>query len=153
MKIVFVVVGKTVEKEVTALVDKYLNRIRRCEVSFKVVSNIKNRLPQEEQKLNECRQILKHIGRDDFVVLLDDKGKEFDSVSFANWLGKREMVVRTMVFVVGGAYGFSQEMYDRADFQLSLSKMTFSHQIIRAIFAEQLYRAFSIIEGLPYHHE
>ena len=153
MKITLVFVGKTVQQEVSSLTDDYISRIKGTDVSVKIVPNLKKKYPIEIQKTEEGREILKTVDKDDYVVLLDDKGKVFSSLDFASWLEKRQIHNRSIVFVVGGAYGFSQEMYQRADFKLSLSAMTFSHQIIRAIFAEQLYRAFSIIKGLPYHHE
>ena len=153
MKITLVFVGKTVQQEVSSLTDDYISRIKGTDVSVKIVPNLKKKYPIEIQKTEEGREILKTVDKDDYVVLLDDKGKVFSSLEFASWLEKRQIYSRSIVFVVGGAYGFSQEMYQRADFKLSLSAMTFSHQIIRAIFAEQLYRAFSIIKGLPYHHE
>ena len=153
MKITLVFVGKTVQQEVSSLTDDYISRIKGTDVSVKIVPNLKKKYPIDIQKTEEGREILKTVDKDDYVVLLDDKGKVFSSLDFASWLEKRQIHNRSIVFVVGGAYGFSQEMYQRADFKLSLSAMTFSHQIIRAIFAEQLYRAFSIIKGLPYHHE
>ena len=153
MKITLVFVGKTVQQEVSSLTDDYISRIKGTDVSVKIVPNLKKKYPIEIQKTEEGRDILKTVDKDDYVVLLDDKGKVFSSLEFASWLEKRQIHSRSIVFVVGGAYGFSQEMYERADFKLSLSAMTFSHQIIRAIVAEQLYRAFSIIKGLPYHHE
>lgn len=153
MKITLIFVGKTVSSEISHIVDDYINRLRNKDVSIKIVPNLKKKYPMETQKVEECREILRLVRPDDFLVLLDDKGKSFTSLEFASWLERRQMEPRNLIFVVGGAYGFSDAMYSRADFQLSLSKMTFSHQIIRAIFAEQLYRAVSIIAGLPYHHE
>ncbi len=153
MKTTLIFVGKTVSSEISHIVDEYVNRLRDKDIAIKIVPNIKKKYPVETQKIEECREVLKLVRPDDFLVLLDDKGKSFTSLEFASWLERRQMEPRNMIFVVGGAYGFSDEMYRRADFRLSLSKMTFSHQIVRAIFAEQLYRAFSIIGGLPYHHE
>lgn len=153
MKVTIIWVGKTVVNEIEALTADYIKRIKRCSVTIKTIPNIKKNYPADIQKTEECKEILKHIKNDDFVVLLDDKGKSFTSLEFAAWIDKHQMNIKSMVFVIGGAYGFSAEMYDRANQKLSLSKMTFSHQIIRAIFAEQLYRAFSIIDNSPYHHE
>ena len=97
--------------------------------------------------------ILKALGDRDFVVLLDESGKEMDSIQFADFLDrKHQEALKSIVFIVGGAYGFSSEVYDRGNMQLSLSKMTFSHQVIPLFFIEQLYRAFTIIRGTPYHH-
>lgn len=153
MKITLIFVGKTTSKEVEALFSEYISRIKRHEVSTKIIPYIKKKLPREQQKEAEGALILRELRDDDFLILLDEKGKEFTSVEFATWLEKREMQPQGLVFVVGGAYGFSSEVYARSNFKVSLSQMTFSHQLIRAIFAEQLYRAVSIIEGLPYHHE
>ena len=109
---------------------------------------------KDQIKIKEGTLILKNIRPDDEVILLDEHGREFRSVEFASFLRERtDYASRDMVFVIGGAYGFSQEVYQRANSKISLSKMTFSHQMVRAIFAEQLYRAFTIIRGEPYHHE
>ena len=97
--------------------------------------------------------ILKEIQTADTVVLLDEHGKEFRSVDYADWLQKKQNTAKRLVFVIGGAYGFSKAVYDRANEKISLSKMTFSHQMVRLIFVEQLYRACTIIKGEPYHHE
>ena len=97
--------------------------------------------------------ILKEIQTSDTVVLLDEHGKEFRSVEYAAWLQKKQNTAKRLVFVIGGPYGFSKAVYDRANEKISLSKMTFSHQMVRLIFVEQLYRACSIIKGEPYHHE
>jgi 23S rRNA (pseudouridine1915-N3)-methyltransferase len=95
----------------------------------------------------------KYIDKTDHVILLDDKGKKFTSEQFAQFVqNKQDTSIKTLVFLVGGAYGFSQKIYDRADGKLSLSDMTFSHQIIRPIFLEQIYRAYTIMKGIPYHH-
>jgi len=107
----------------------------------------------ETIKKNEGELLLKKITPTDFIILLDEKGKEYSSVEFANFISKKSVHESSLTFVIGGAYGFSNEVYERANAKLSLSKMTFSHQLIRLIFAEQLYRAFTIIKGEPYHHE
>ncbi len=109
---------------------------------------------QSKMKEKEGEAILKKINPGDYLILLDDKGKEFSSTQFASYLeGLFNQSLKNIVFVVGGAYGFSEAVYKRANAKLSLSKMTFSHQIIRVIFYEQLYRAFTIINKEPYHHE
>jgi 23S rRNA (pseudouridine1915-N3)-methyltransferase len=106
------------------------------------------------QKQKEGELILKKISTSDFFVLLDDKGVEFTSLKFSNWIQKRmNSGLKQLVFVVGGPYGFSEAVYKRVNQKVSLSKMTFSHQMIRLLFTEQLYRAFSILNNLPYHHE
>ena len=153
MKITLIFVGKTAFSEVDSMLKDYIGRIKRHSIDIRIVPYIKKKLSPEQQKVEEGSMILKEIKPDDFVVLLDDKGRELTSLEFASWIEKRQMQPQGLVFVVGGAYGFSEDVYSRGNMQLSLSRMTFSHQIIRAIFAEQLYRAFSIIEGLPYHHE
>ena len=109
--------------------------------------------PEAQQKTTEGELILKQIQPSDTVVLLDEHGKEFRSIEFAKWLEQKRNTARRLVFVVGGPYGFSPEVYARANEQLSLSKMTFSHQMIRLVFTEQIYRACTIIKGEPYHHE
>ena len=122
-------------------------------VDFSDIKNGKS-LNREEFKKREAQQFLKKIESTDFVVLLDENGKNKSSIEFANWISSRiDLPNQTVVFVVGGAFGFDKELYERAQLQLSLSKMTFSHQMVRMIFLEQLYRAFTILKGEPYHHE
>lgn len=153
MKIKILFVGKTVDYRITSIVDDYLKRIKNIDITVKIVPGAKKKYSVEVQKSEEGRSILSFIDDSEFVAILDDKGDSFTSRQFAEWLERRQTASRNITFVVGGAYGFSNEVYDRADSRISLSKMTFSHQIVRAIFAEQLYRAFTIIAGLPYHHE
>ena len=153
MKIKILFVGKTVDDRITSIVDDYLKRIKNIDITVKIVPGAKKKYSVEVQKSEEGRSILNFIDDSEFVAILDDKGDSFTSRQFAEWLERRQTASRNITFVVGGAYGFSNEVYDRADSRISLSKMTFSHQIVRAIFAEQLYRAFTIIAGLPYHHE
>lgn len=153
MKIKILFVGKTVDDRITSIVDDYLKRIKNIDITIKIVPCAKKKYSVEVQKSEESRSILSFIDDSEFVAILDDKGDSFTSRQFAEWLERRQTASRNITFVVGGAYGFSNEIYDRADSRISLSKMTFSHQIVRAIFAEQLYRAFTIIAGLPYHHE
>ena len=153
MKIKILFVGKTVDDRISGIVDDYLKRMKNIDITVKIVPGAKKKYSVEVQKSEEGRSILSFIDDSDFVAILDDKGDSFTSMQFAEWLERRQTASRNITFVVGGAYGFSNEVYDRADSRISLSKMTFSHQIVRAIFAEQLYRAFTIIAGLPYHHE
>lgn len=153
MKIKILFVGKTVDDRIAGIVDEYLKRMKNIDITVKIVPGAKKKYSVEVQKSEEGRSILSFIDDSDFVAILDDKGDSFTSRQFAEWLERRQTASRNITFVVGGAYGFSNEVYDRADSRISLSKMTFSHQIVRAIFAEQLYRAFTIIAGLPYHHE
>ena len=153
MKIKILFVGKTVDDRITSIVDEYLKRMKNIDITVKIVPCAKKKYSVEVQKSEEGRSILSFIDDSEFVAILDDKGDSFTSRQFAEWLERRQTASHNITFVVGGAYGFSNEVYDRADSRISLSKMTFSHQIVRAIFAEQLYRAFTIIAGLPYHHE
>lgn len=157
MTIDLIVVGKTDMAEVDALVREYSKRVN-FSVKFGItyLADIKStkKLSEKQQKTLEGENILKQIETGDFVVLLDEHGQEFRSIEFAQWMQKRmNSGIKRLVFVIGGPYGFSPEVYMRADGKISLSKMTYSHQIVRAIFTEQLYRAFSIIKGEPYHHE
>jgi 23S rRNA (pseudouridine1915-N3)-methyltransferase len=157
-----IVVGKTDSPEVAALVADYSRRISR-KVRFGVVMLPDVRRTARTAPASVARAegevLLRQFGADDYVVLLDDKGAQYDSREFAAWLGRRLSGegptggVRRLVFVIGGAYGFSGEVRARAAESLSLSRMTFSHQIVRAIFTEQLYRALTILHGEPYHHE
>jgi len=157
MKIALVQTGKTTDKDVAGIADLYLSRIRKY-TSFEVItlSEVKNsgNLTVLEQKIKEGKKLIKSLSNDDYVVLLDEKGKEFRTVEFSGWMEKTFMISRKrIVFVIGGPWGFSEEVYYRADFRMSLSKMTFPHQLVRLLFLEQLYRVFTIIRGEPYHHE
>ena len=157
MKITLLTVGKTDVKWVKEGLDLYVSRLVHY-VPFQVreIPELKNvsALSREQVKAREGALVLKALRPTDEVVLLDEGGREFRSTDFAGWLEERvSRGTRDLVFVIGGAYGFSPEVYSRADSKLSLSKMTFSHQMVRTIFAEQLYRAFTILRGEPYHHE
>lgn len=157
MKITLLTVGKTDRDWVRQGLEIYLSRLRHY-INFSIVEipELKNvsAFTKDQIKIKEGTLILKNIRPDDEVILLDEHGREFRSVELASFLRERtDYASRDMVFVIGGAYGFSQEVYQRANSKISLSKMTFSHQMVRAIFAEQLYRAFTIIRGEPYHHE
>ena len=156
MKTELILVGRTVGKEFQHLIDDYAERITHyMPFSITVIPELKSTksLSEEQQKTAEGELILKQIQPSDTVVLLDEHGKEFRSIEFAKWLEQKRNTARRLVFVVGGPYGFSPEVYARANEQLSLSKMTFSHQMIRLVFTEQIYRACTIIKGEPYHHE
>ncbi len=157
MKITLLTVGKTDIKWVDEGLEVYSSRLRHY-IGFEIreIPELKNAsaLSREQIKSTEGKAILKNVKDSDEVILLDERGREFRSVEFASFLEKKmTLSTRDMVFVIGGAYGFSAEVYERADFQMSLSKMTFSHQMVRTIFVEQLYRAFTIIKGEAYHHE
>ena len=157
MNFELIVVGKTDMREVAALVDMYSKRINHyAKFAITYLPDLRNtkNLSEEQQKVAEGEMLLKDITTGDYVVLLDEAGEEMRSVAFAQWLQKRmNSGVRRLVLMIGGPYGFSEAVYARANTKISLSKMTFSHQIVRAIFAEQLYRAFTILHNEPYHHE
>lgn len=157
MTIELIVIGKTDSKEVAALVENYLKRVNHyCRFALTTLPDVKNTksLTIKQQRTLEGEALLRQFADGDYVVLLDEKGTEMRSVEFAYWLQKRmNSGVKRLVLVIGGPYGFSEAVYNRADGLLSLSRMTFSHQIVRAIFAEQIYRAFTILSNEPYHHE
>ena len=157
MNIEFIVVGKTDMREVEALVDMYAKRINRyVRFATTTIADVRNtkKLSVVEQKRIEGEAIIKQLTDTDYVMLLDEHGLELRSIEFADLMQRRMASgTKRLVFIIGGPYGFSDALYQRADAKLSLSKMTFSHQIVRAIFTEQLYRAFTIINHEPYHHE
>ena len=157
MKIKLIVVGKTNVKYLLEAENEYQQRLKHYvkfeEVILADIKNAKN-LSHQELSRREGELIVSKIDKNDEVILLDDKGKEFTSLNFSQFLNQKMIQsTRCLTFVVGGAYGFSPELYDRANTKISLSKMTFSHQMVRMIFKEQLYRAFTIIKGEKYHHE
>ena len=157
MKITLLTVGKTTNPHLIKLQEEYQNRLK-FYITFElvVIPELKNTksLSIPEQVEKEADLILKQIELNDKVVLLDEKGKQFTSVGFSEYIAKKIMAShKRMIFVVGGPYGFSERVYQRANNKISLSTMTFSHQMIRLIFIEQLYRAFTILKGEPYHHE
>ena len=157
MNIELIVVGKTDMKEVEALVAMYSKRLNHyVKFAITTLADVRNtrKLSEAEQKRLEGEQILKLITDADHLMLLDEHGAELRSIEFADMLQRRMSAgIKRLVFVIGGPYGFSDAVYQRANSKLSLSKMTFSHQIVRAIFTEQLYRAFTILKNEPYHHE
>lgn len=157
MDILLLSVGKTSTKFIREGIDEYNSRLKHY-VNFKqdYISDIRNtrKLSEAQQKDAEGRLILDSLNPSDFVVLLDEHGKEFRSLEFAEWIEKRMAAgYKRIVFIVGGPYGFSQAVYERADSKLSLSKLTFPHELVRLFFIEQLYRAFTILRHEPYHHE
>ena len=157
MKVTLILVGKTVNRHFVDLVDDYASRLKHyinCDIfTIPELKNTKN-LSVEQQKQQEGELILKQLQAGDHVVLLDEHGKELRSVEFSSYMEqKMQTVSKRLVFVIGGPYGFSPDVYERANGKLSLSKMTFSHQMVRLIFVEQLYRAMTIMRGEPYHHE
>ena len=157
MKVMFLVVGRTVNKHITTLITEYADRVKHyIPFDMEVIPELKNTkaLTPEQQKEREGELIQKQLRDGDYVVLLDEGGKEFRSIEFAAYMQKKQsQVARRLVFIVGGPYGFSPAIYDLAREKVSLSKMTFSHQMVRLFFVEQLYRAMTILRGEPYHHE
>ena len=156
MKTELIQIGKTVNKHFVAVINDYCERILHyMPFTVTTIPDLKNTksLSEAQQKEREGELILKALQPSDTVVLLDERGTEFRSIEFASWLERQQHTARRLVFVIGGPYGFSFAVYSRADQMLSLSKMTFSHQMIRMTFCEQIYRACTIIRGEPYHHE
>lgn len=157
MNILLICIGKTDEKPIEELVQKYEKRLpaywnyQRIEIPD--VKNRKN-LSESQQKEKEAALILEKTDASDFIILLDENGKQMNSMEFAEDINQRmNQSVKRLVYVIGGPYGFAPEIYQRANARLSLSKMTFTHQMVRLFFTEQLYRAFTIFQGKPYHHE
>lgn len=157
MKLILLVIGKTTDKHVQALIDDYTKRLSHyVPFALDVIPELRNTkaLTPEQQKVQEAELIRKQLQAGDHVVLLDEHGAERRSVVFAEWLGKRMAAgPRRIVFIVGGPYGFDDSIHALAAEEVSLSQMTFSHQLIRVLFTEQLYRACTILRGEPYHHE
>ena len=156
MKTELILVGKTNDKHFQAGIDDYVGRVGHyMPFSITVIPELKNTksLSAEQQKEREGELILKLLQPSDHLVLLDEHGKEYRSVEFAEWMERKQQAVRRLVFCIGGPYGFSKAVYERANEKISLSKMTFSHQMVRLVFTEQVYRACTIIKGEPYHHE
>ncbi|MCD8176361.1 MAG: 23S rRNA (pseudouridine(1915)-N(3))-methyltransferase RlmH [Tannerellaceae bacterium] len=157
MKITLLVIGKTDAGYFNEGIKEYQKRlIHYIPYEMEVIPDLKNtkNMSVDQQKEKEGELILKMLQPGDYCVLLDDKGKEFTSMQFATWIEKKMHTVgKRLVFIVGGPYGFSEAVYKVAKEKISLSKMTFSHQMIRLIFTEQLYRAMTILNNEPYHHE
>ena len=156
MRVTLLTVGKTDIKWVSEGLEVYSSRLPHyIPFELRVIPELKNvsALSKDQIKTAEGKLILKALKDSDDLILLDERGKEFRSVEFADWLQRKFQNGRDLVFVIGGAYGFSREVYSRAGGMISLSKMTFSHQMVRTIFVEQLYRALTILKGESYHHE
>ena len=157
MKITFLVLGKTEDSYLKDGIEKYTKRLKHY-IKFEMIEipelkNTKN-LSEDQQKSKEAELISKQINANDIIVLLDEKGQEYTSMQFSGFLNKKMLSsVQNLVFIVGGPYGFENSLLTLASEKLSLSKMTFSHQMVRLFFVEQLYRAFTILKGEPYHHE
>ena len=156
MTIKLLAIGKTDSKELQKLIEDYQKRLGfYIKFEFEVIPDLKNskNLTDEQQKQREGKLILGKLGPTDVLILLDESGKQMDSVSFSDYLQKHmNSGIKQLVFVIGGPYGFSSEIYEKAQGKLSLSKMTFSHQMVRLFVVEQLYRAFTILRNEPYHH-
>ena len=157
MKGVLIVVGKTTDKRFETIIQEYIERIRQyIPFTIEVIPELKNTkgLSQDEQKKREGEQILKSLQAGDYIVLLDEHGSERNSMDFASWMQKKMAAgPKRLVFIVGGPYGFSDAIHQKGNEEISLSRMTLSHQMIRMFFVEQIYRAMTILNGEPYHHE
>ncbi|MGY5351425.1 23S rRNA (pseudouridine(1915)-N(3))-methyltransferase RlmH [Wenyingzhuangia sp. IMCC45533] len=157
MKIILLAIGKTDDKNLNQLIENYQNRLKHyIKFELDVIPDIKNvkNLSESQQKEKEGELILKRIQATDNLILLDEKGKDYRSIEFANFLQKKMNTgIKQLVFVIGGPYGFSDTVYKKAKGKISLSKMTFSHQMIRLFMVEQIYRGFTILKNEPYHHE
>jgi 23S rRNA (pseudouridine1915-N3)-methyltransferase len=157
MKIKLLAIGKTDDKNLQTLIEAYQNRLKHY-INFEIdviadIKNVKN-LTEAQQKEKEGELILKKLSTADVLILLDEKGTQFSSVAFSEYLQKKMNAgVKQLVLVIGGPYGFSEAVYQQAQGKISLSKMTFSHQMIRLFVVEQLYRANTILKNEPYHHE
>ncbi|MBQ2293239.1 MAG: 23S rRNA (pseudouridine(1915)-N(3))-methyltransferase RlmH [Bacteroidaceae bacterium] len=157
MKGVLIVVGKTTDKRFEAITQEYIERIRHyIPFTIEVIPELKNTkgLSQDEQKKREGELIQKNLQPGDYIVLLDEHGSERSSMDFASWMQKKMAAgPKRLVFIVGGPYGFSDAIHQKGNEEISLSRMTLSHQMIRMFFVEQIYRAMTILNGEPYHHE
>ena len=157
MKLMLLMIGKTTENSLQSLIQDYVGRLQ-FYISLEVVvlPELKNtkKLSVSEQNEKEAEMLFKQLDTKDHLILLDEKGKQYSSMEFAQFMGKKlESTIKRTIFVIGGPYGFAERVYERADGMLSLSRMTFSHQMIRLLFTEQLYRAMTILKGENYHHE
>ena len=152
MNVKNIFVGKTTDRFAAEGVREYASRIERY-VKFSVIETEAGRGEDQQMKKKEGEAILKKVDEKDFLILLDEKGKEHSSKEFAEMLMHHQKIsTRNLIFVIGGAYGFSEEVYQRANMKMALSRMTFPHQLVRVLFLEQLYRAFTILKGEKYHH-
>jgi 23S rRNA (pseudouridine1915-N3)-methyltransferase len=157
MKIALLQTGKTSDRYLADGITIFEERIRKYS-AFEILTvpdtKGSRNMPSREQKIREGEHILKFLKADDYFVILDERGKEYSTVEFSSWLERIFMLQnKRIVFVIGGAWGFSEEVIEKADIRISLSRLTFSHQMVRLLFLEQLYRAFTVIKGEPYHHE
>tara|TARA_B100000780_G_scaffold267249_1_gene224151 strand:+ start:920 stop:1393 length:474 start_codon:yes stop_codon:yes gene_type:complete len=157
MKIKLLSIGKTDNKQLIKLIDEYQNRLKHyIKFDMEIIPDIKNikKISIIQQKKMEGELILSKLKNTDQMILLDDKGKDFTSIQFSKYLQKKmNSGIKQLVLVVGGPYGFSEAVYEKAIDKVSLSKMTFSHQMVRLFIVEQLYRGYTILKNEPYHHE
>lgn len=157
MKIILLTIGKTTDRDISPLIDRYVDRVRHfAPFEYRVLPDVKvsKSTTEERQKEMEGEAFLSCLGAGDRVILLDERGETPTSRVFAQQLNKlMATVTQNIVFIIGGPYGFSQAVYKRADARLALSAMTLTHEMARLFFAEQLYRAFTILRGMPYHHD
>ncbi len=157
MNIKLIAIGKTDNKNLQALIDEYTKRLGfYIKFDLDIIPDIKNvkNLSESEQKVKEGQLILSKLAPTDQLILLDENGKEFNSVGFSDFLQKKmNSGIKTLVFVIGGPYGFSEEVYQKAQGKVALSQMTFSHQMVRLFVIEQIYRGFTILNNEPYHHQ
>jgi len=152
MNITLICTGKTTESYVADGISIYLERIKHYS-KFEIIDVQPGKGDLDKIKKLETDSILKRVGEKDFLILLDEKGKELTSIDFSKLLGHHQNIAtKNLVFVIGGAYGFSKGVYDRSNMKIALSKMTFPHQLVRVLFLEQLYRGFTILRGEKYHH-
>jgi 23S rRNA (pseudouridine1915-N3)-methyltransferase len=156
MKITLLAIGKTDDRNLQTLIEEYSSRLKHyISFDFELIPDIKKvkNLSEIQQKSKEGQEILKRLSSSDTLVLLDENGKSFSSVGFSAYLQKKmNSGLKNLVFIIGGPYGFSEEIYQRANGKIALSQMTFSHQMVRLFFIEQLYRGFTILRNEPYHH-
>jgi 23S rRNA (pseudouridine1915-N3)-methyltransferase len=157
MQIKLLTIGKTDNAQLQQLINDYQKRLGHyIKFNLEIITDLKNvkHLSKTQQKQKEGDLILNKVSSSDVLILLDENGKQLDSISFSNYLQKyMNSGIKQLVFVIGGPYGFSQDVYTKAQGKLSLSKMTFSHQMVRLFFIEQLYRGFTILKNEPYHHK
>ncbi|MEM7087180.1 MAG: 23S rRNA (pseudouridine(1915)-N(3))-methyltransferase RlmH [Bacteroidota bacterium] len=157
MKITLLAIGKTDDRNLQSLIEAYSKRLKHyVSFNFEIIPDIKNvkNLSEVQQKNKEGQELLKRLSPSDTPVLLDENGKSFSSVGFSQYLQKKmNSGLKNLVFIIGGPYGFSDEIYQRANGKVALSQMTFSHQMVRLFFVEQLYRGFTILRNEPYHHQ
>ena len=157
MRITLLQIDKTQDSYLAEGIETYTKRLKNYTTLEVTTINVPKAVRQRsfnEQKAEEAKLIFNHVSSDDFLILLDDKGKEYTSPEFSKFIAQKQNAsTKRIIFLIGGPFGFDSKIYERANFKLSFSKMTFSHQMIRLFFVEQLYRAFTILKGEKYHHE